>query len=358
MKILIIEDNPDHLELIEDLLHSMPVSAVQVFSEGTLSGGVDKLMLESFDVCLCDLQLPDSSIEETVKWLSTTAIGIPIVTLTSLNSTRVAEDLLGKGVQDYISKEELTSDMLFRSCRYAIERWKHQQVISEHNKDMQAFCSSLSHDFNGHISRIIGVSDAIKSDFEKRFPFTEKDNKWFEFLDISTQAIHQLVSNLHQYLSVEYAVKTFQAVPLLHVIEAAESSLTVSAKKAFTLDYDKELPMVLGNHSLLQLLFQNLIGNGIKFCEREPSIIISCSENESFVMIAVKDNGIGFDTTKSDLMFRPFNRLANGSHIEGTGLGLSIVNRIVEHHDGSIDVDSSIGAGSTFTVKLPKASNE
>ncbi|MFT7549585.1 MAG: signal transduction histidine kinase [Candidatus Azotimanducaceae bacterium] len=355
MKILIIEDNPDHLELIEDMLYAMPEHDVKVSSEVTLGDGIDKLVLEHFDVCLCDLQLPDSSIEKTVEWLSTTSIGIPIITLTSLNNSDIAKELLGKGVQDYVSKEELSPELLARSCRYAIERWKHQLRINEHHKDLQAFCSILSHDFNGHINRITGVADVIKSDFEKRFVFTEKDNKWFEFLNTSTTAIHQLVSSLQQYLSIEYTAKTFSSIPLLQIVKSTESFILTSTKKTFTLKYSDDMPIVSGNASLLQLMLQNLISNGIKFCEHKPSITINCIDLGDVVIVAIKDNGIGFDVTKSDVMFRPFNRLANGYEYGGSGLGLSIVHRIVEHHEGSIEVDSSLGAGSTFTIALPKA---
>ncbi len=355
MKVLIIEDNSDHLQLIEDMLYAMPESNVEVSSEITLSSGIEKLMLEHFDVCLCDLQLPDSSIEKTIEWLSTGSISIPMIALTSLNSVDVAKELLGKGVQDYVSKEELSPELLVRACRYAIERWKHQQQINEHQKDMQAFCSSLSHDFNGHIARIISVSGAIKSNFGKRFPFTEKDNKWFEFLDTSTTSIHNLVSSLQQYLSLDYADRTFNPIPLLQIIKATESSILASTHKNFTLTYPDDLPMVSGNAALLQLMLQNLVSNAIKFCESAPLIIISYSESEGSVSVAIKDNGIGFNISKSDIMFKPFNRLDNGSKFEGSGLGLSIVHRIAEHHEGSIKVESELGKGSIFTVTLPKA---
>jgi signal transduction histidine kinase len=355
LKILIIEDNPDHLDLIEDMLLAIPDSEIEVSSEVTLGSGIDRLMLEHFDLCLCDLQLPDSSIESTVEWLSNSSVSMPIVTLTSLNSSELAKDLLGKGVQDYVSKEELSPEILARTCRYAIERWKHQQKVNEHNKDMQVFCSSLSHDFNGHISRIIDISNAIKADFNDRFQLTEKDNQWFEFLDISTKAIDQLVTSLQQYLSVEYTSKSFESISLLGIIEATESSILASTKKAFTLNYPDKMPAVLGNPSLIQVMLHNLISNGIKFCEKEPCVSISYSESADFIKVAIKDNGIGFDVAKSELMFRPFSRLANGSEFEGSGLGLSIVSRIVEHQEGSIEVDSTLGEGSIFTISLPKS---
>jgi signal transduction histidine kinase len=101
-------------------------------------------------------------------------------------------------------------------------------------------------------------------------------------------------------------------------------------------------------------MLHNLISNSIKYCKQEPCISISCGNYGDFVKVTIKDNGMGFDVAKSDVMFRPFIRLANGSEFEGSGLGLSIVHRIVEHHEGVIDVNSVLGKGSSFTLSLPK----
>lgn len=354
MKILIIEDNPDHLDLIEDLLHSKPFAAVTVLSEVTLESGKHRLATESVDVCLCDLNLPDSQVDTTVEWMTLAAKSFPVVTLTSLSSGEVADRLLSAGVQDYISKEALTSDALYRACRYAIERWKHQQRITEHNKDMQTFCSSLSHDFNGHINRIVMISNALQSDLQGRYELSDGDKRWFELLDSSTNGIKALVYNLHQYLTVEYSNRAFEKVDLSDVLQQAERSIRLAGSKSFTLHCGKTLPAVKGNHGLLQLMLQNLLNNSIKFCEQAPEITISHSQDTQSVTIIIADNGIGFDTSKAVTLFKPFQRQANSVNYPGTGLGLSIVKRIVEYHGGDISVASVPDEGSTFTISLPK----
>lgn len=354
LKILIIEDNPDHVELIEDVLESMPVDNINIVSELTILGGTQRIDNESFDVCLCDLKLSDSTMEQTVEWLGRYSVNLPIVTLTSLSYSKVADDLLANGVQDYIPKEELSAMTLFRACRYAIERWRHQQQIREHNKDMQAFCASLSHDFNNSIGQITTITSNIKYEFEQRYTLTDKDQKWFRLLDSSTTGIIELVDNLQQYLSVEYSDRAFEQVSLSDIAEKVDMSLKMSLLKSFTFNYDKNMPLVSGNPSLLQLLLQNLLSNSIKFCTQQPVVHLEAVAVDNGVNVRFIDNGIGFDISESDKLFKPFKRLSNGAGFSGTGLGLSIVHQVVTHHGGSVSVDSTVGEGTTFTIFLPK----
>jgi signal transduction histidine kinase len=354
MKVIVIEDNPDHFEIIEDAFASITEIQVTIVRAETLLAGKERLSAEYFDICLCDLQLPDSAINQTVAWLSLQTNSLPMVILTSLNSIEVAQTLLNKGVQDYLSKDELTPQLLYKTCRYAIERFRHQQEVAGYNQDMQIFCASLSHDFNGHISRIMGVSKALKSDLIKRTDCTVDELKWFDYLDKSTTEIHNLVSDLQRYLSLGYTNQTFEKVSLERVVEKVISSLKNSTQISFEVKISNELITIKGNMALLQVLFQNLIANSIKFNNRSPTIDISTKDIGNYVQVIIQDNGIGFDPVHAEKIFSPFNRLANGKKFAGSGLGLSIVKRIIEHHNGSIEAYSELAVGSKFTLTFKK----
>lgn len=352
MKVLVIEDNPDHFEIIEDAFISISEIKPQIVSVDTLSLGIEKLLSESFDICLCDLQLPDSPIAQTVEWLSSQSHSLPLVILTSLNSIDVAESVLNRGVQDYLAKDELTPSLLHKTCRYAIERWKHQQFVDEHNKDMQAFCSSLSHDFNGHINRIMGVSKALQEDLASRVSFSPSDLKWFGYLHKSTKEIHGLVSDLHEYLSVGYAEKEFIAIDIIDVLKNVVDSVRNTFQLEFTVNIPDAHFVLQGNVALLQLLFQNLLSNSLKFNDNVPVIDICCREVGDYIEIEVQDNGIGFDASLTEKIFQPFSRLDRSKKHAGSGLGLSIVKRIMEHHNGLIKVHSQIDIGTQFNLKF------
>ncbi|WP_426359319.1 sensor histidine kinase [Pseudocolwellia sp. HL-MZ19] len=354
MNILIIEDNSDHLDVIKDALESITEVDVTTIAVDSIAEGNRLLLTEHFDACLCDLNLPDSPLEQTVEWLATRNFPAPIVILTSINSIQITKTLLNKGIQDYIIKDDISPLLLFRTCRYAIERWKHQREIETYNKDMKAFCSSLSHDFNGQIIRIKGVSAILKLDLEERLDLTPGEVTLFEYLNNSTAEIHQLVDDLQHYLAMEYSQKSNDIVDLNRVINKASAVLKVSVEKEFVIKVERPLPKFRGNTALMHLLFHNLFSNSIKFNENSPIITVTFEETDQLLQISVKDNGIGFDTDKSYDMFTPFKRLAHKNSYNGSGLGLSIVKRIVEKHDGSIKVESEIDKGSLFTLNFIK----
>jgi len=105
----------------------------------------------------------------------------------------------------------------------------------------------------------------------------------------------------------------------------------------------------------MRQLFQNLVGNALKYRrpEEPPIVRVSAETVGQRVRISIADNGIGFEQSQADKVFAPFQRLHARSAYEGTGMGLAICRRIVERHDGMIGVTSQPGVGTTFVVALP-----
>jgi light-regulated signal transduction histidine kinase (bacteriophytochrome) len=355
MKVLVIEDNPDHFEIIDDTFREINEIRSDLVSATTLAAGLAQLSETHFDICFCDLNLPDSNIEQTVAWLSSQINSVPMVALTSLDSAVTAETLLNNGVQDYLAKSELSPTLLYKTCRYAIERWRHQQTVADYNQNMQAFCASLSHDFNGHINRIMGVAKGLQKDLEDRINLTPNELQLFAFMQSSTSGIQQLVSDLQKYLSVSYQTQHSENVNLVSVLDKVVESLNNTLTTSFVVNIPKDLPIIQGNTSLLHVLFHNLISNSIKFNDNLPIIDISYKQKEGSVEVQLKDNGLGFEQIHAARIFSPFCRLTNSKNISGSGLGLSVVKRITELHLASIRVESEPGKGSSFILKFNHA---
>jgi light-regulated signal transduction histidine kinase (bacteriophytochrome) len=126
-------------------------------------------------------------------------------------------------------------------------------------------------------------------------------------------------------------------------IEESEAEVTVG-----------ELPVVNGDASQLSQLFQNLIGNAIKFVDSGmPRIRVSAEREDDVWHFAVVDNGIGIDPAHVDRIFAVFQRLHGRGEYPGSGIGLAICKRIVERHGGRIWVESEQGKGSTFNFTIP-----
>jgi signal transduction histidine kinase len=112
---------------------------------------------------------------------------------------------------------------------------------------------------------------------------------------------------------------------------------------------------VLGHETRLVQVFQNLIGNALKYCEGKPEIQISASQEDGFAVISIRDNGIGIAPEYQQQIFGLFQRLHSREEYPGSGIGLATCKRIIEQYGGRIWVESSPGAGSTFYFSLPIA---
>ncbi len=115
----------------------------------------------------------------------------------------------------------------------------------------------------------------------------------------------------------------------------------------------EDLPVVRGDRRNLNQVFQNLIGNAVKFSEGDPRVTVSATRVEGAWWFAVADNGIGMDPKDAEEIFEPFHRLHGEGAYPGTGIGLAVCERIVEHHGGRIWAESEPGKGSTFRFTLP-----
>jgi light-regulated signal transduction histidine kinase (bacteriophytochrome) len=116
------------------------------------------------------------------------------------------------------------------------------------------------------------------------------------------------------------------------------------------------LGVVHADPDMLEIVFDNLIGNAIKFTsQREAAeIAISSEQRDHFVEISVRDNGVGFEMAYAHKLFGVFQRLHNDDEFPGTGIGLAIVKRVIQDHNGKVHAQGEVGQGASFTITLPR----
>ena len=170
--------------------------------------------------------------------------------------------------------------------------------------------------------------------------------------------MQQLIKDLLAYSRVTSRGEAFKPVHCGDVVQHAIDNLNVSIEEsgARIMLPTQPLPTIMGDGTQLTQLFQNLIGNAIKFRSEKPpevQIGVEFDRGRNTWQFSIKDNGIGMEMQYADKIFTIFQRLHTTEQYDGTGVGLALCKRIVERHNGKIWVESKLGQGSTFYFTLP-----
>ena len=225
-----------------------------------------------------------------------------------------------------------------------------------------AFIATVNHELRTPLTSIIGYIDIIReeSEGEKKTDITQ----YLETLDRNAQILLNLVESMLTLSKIDsnQAELIYERISIDHVIDKAIFTMKPQALKsgiAIAHEKDDEY-FVSGDEGQLLQVFINLLGNAVKFSHRDSTIAIriASERNKSgldCVRIEIEDRGIGIPNEDLEHLFTRFFRASNAvsEHFQGTGLGLSIVSEVLERHGGSIEVASTQGDGTTFTIYIP-----
>jgi two-component system, chemotaxis family, CheB/CheR fusion protein len=227
------------------------------------------------------------------------------------------------------------------------------QRLARSNTDLEQFAYVISHDLQEPLRVVTGFLDILRRHLGDGLD--EKSQESINFVMDGTQRMQAMIKDLMDFsrLGKEFATKT--EVNLSDCLDRALLNLRASIEQSGAKITHSLLPTVNGDPSQLVRLFQNLIGNAIKFRKDDepPEVHVAITQSEEGWVISVRDNGIGIDMKSSDRVFQVFQRLHTREQYEGTGIGLAICRRIVQQHGGHIWLESEVGKGTTFYFTLP-----
>jgi PAS domain S-box-containing protein len=232
------------------------------------------------------------------------------------------------------------------------------EELARSNRDLEQFAYVASHDLQEPLRAVAGPLQLLQRRYTGQL-----DARADEFIGHAVDGatrMQSLIDDLLSYSRVGRLEDPKQRVETALVVNQALRNLSVLIEESHADVAHEALPPVLGIPTQLTLLFQNLIGNALKFRakDRRPAIHIGAEPLDGHWEFSVKDNGIGIDEQYFDRIFVIFQRLHTRREYPGTGLGLALVKRIVEHHGGRIWVESTVGEGTTFFFTLPRAPQE
>jgi PAS domain S-box-containing protein len=228
------------------------------------------------------------------------------------------------------------------------------RMLERSNADLQQFTYAVAHDLQEPLRTLTSFTELIARRYRDRL-----DADGAAMLDFVTDGGRQMQALIRDLLSYCRAIDVpddpVPATECDEIVSHVLVNLQLRLEESRAVVTRVGLPAVFLSRPQLMQVFQNLIGNALKYRREEPPRIqLSAEQRESEWVFAVQDNGIGIDPPHSERIFGLFRRL-HGNEIPGTGIGLAICKRIIEHHGGRIWVESELGRGSTFFFTLPEA---
>jgi PAS domain S-box-containing protein len=265
--------------------------------------------------------------------------------------TMVADyDLDQKFNGHYCFMKDITSRKVAEA---ELERQK--QDLTRSNEELQQFAYVASHDLQEPLRMITSYLELLERRYQGRLD--ERADKFIAYAVDGAGRMQMLIQDLLSYSRVGTRSQPFKMVDCAAIVGDTLINLRIAIAESDAVITTDPLPLVMGDGIQLTQVFQNLIGNAIKFRRAEPpQIHISVRETDGNWLFCVQDNGIGIDLKYIDRIFIIFQRLHSRTDYGGTGIGLAVCKKIIERHGGRIWVESDLDQGSRFYFTLPARS--
>jgi signal transduction histidine kinase len=344
-----------------------------VHDAATGSEGLKLVAEQKPDLVLLDVNLPDVDGLEVCRRIKSSTTGVPLMVLQiSASATEPAHATAGleNGADAYLI-EPVDPDVLVATVRAMLrlrnaerdlaatnERLKALNVeLQRSNEDLAQFAFAASHDLHEPLRTVASFAALLEKTAGAKLSETEL--QYLAFISEGARRMQALIDDLLTYSQVGQKPESTQLVDLNVVLPWALENLRERISESCAEISSEPLPSIPGDEAQFVHLFQNLIGNAIKYSRPgvKPTIRLSATQKDEYWLIAVRDNGIGISSEYTQSIFGVFKRL-HGNEIPGTGIGLAVCRRVVEAHGGEIWVESTPGEGSSFFFTLPASSGE
>lgn len=249
--------------------------------------------------------------------------------------------------RDQLEKEMAERHLVEAALKQNLEE------LSRTNQQLEEFTYVASHDLQEPLRKIQQFCQRLDKDMGTSLPETARRD--LNFISDGASRMRQMVIDLLAYSRLGRDGVKFATLSLEQVVDWALANLAVSIEEKQAHIERDALPEVTGNAALLVELYQNLIGNALKYSEARPEIRITAVKEDGRWVFGVQDQGIGIAPAHAEQIFAPFKRLHGRGSSQGVGLGLAICRKVAEIHDGAIWVESSEGQGAHFRFTLAAA---
>jgi signal transduction histidine kinase len=363
LRVLIVEDSESDAALI---VRHLDMADYDVRWERVENAGQMRAALEQpdWDIVVADYKMPGFDAPAALAILQQTGLDLPFVVVSGHILEKTAVALMRAGARDYLMKNNLTrlAPVVKRELgevRMRRERRRDQEQLrrsveelARSNAELEQFAYAASHDLQEPLRMVASYVELLDERYKDQL-----DSNAREFIAYAVDGatrMKQMIADLLAYSRVGKNGKEIVAVACEAALGQACADLRAPITEAAAEINHGPLPTVPGDFGQFTRLFQNLIGNAIKFrSQAPPRVHVSAERNGEEWVFSVRDNGIGLDPQFADRIFMVFQRLHAHEDYAGTGIGLAIAKKIVEQRGGRIWVESEPGKGATFCFTVP-----
>jgi two-component system sensor histidine kinase/response regulator len=388
--ILVVDDNPTNLEIID---HALSGAGYNLRFEVEGSHVMKQVYLNLPDLILLDIMLPDITGFEVCRQLKADPLthSTPVIFMTALSDTVDKIKGLSLGAVDYITKPFQAEELLarvrthlqLRQLSKALEMQNQQLIqlteelehrVAERTAELRKalakekelselksrFITMASHEFRTPLA-IISSSSSILQKFSDRLT-EEAKQEHLTTIQKTIKHITQLLDdvlmiNRAEAQKIEFKPESLDIIDFCRSLNAEIATTATKHTIDFSCDLDGQKSdgafMVKCDKKLMRQILTNILTNAIKYSPHHHLVSFSLTKDNQQLIFQISDRGIGISESEQRNLFVAFQRGSNVGNISGTGLGLSIVKKCVDLHQGRITLHSQIGEGTTVTVAIP-----
>lgn len=363
LRALLVEDNQLDAELVLRALRkdNFDVSALIVQDEASF---LQALRDHSPEIVLADYNLPDWKGMEALHVLLRQQLDIPLILVSGALGDVTAVECIKQGATDYVLKDGLARlpEVIRRALREKQERELRRQAernlaqkvdeLARSNADLEQFAYVASHDLQEPLRMVAAYTQLLSERY--RGKLDETADKFIGYASEGALRMQVLIQDLLAFSRIGRKEGAYASVDCNAVMEEVRQALASAIQESGAVITYADLPAIWADHTQMAQIFQNLIGNAIKFRGTgAPVISVQAEKEDRHWVFSVKDNGIGIAPEYTENIFVVFQRLHARTEYPGNGIGLAICKKIVERYGGKIWVESQPGAGSTFKFTIP-----
>ena len=356
-KVLIVEDETDMADLLKYNLTEKGYNPV-LSSNG-------REAIEIIEKEVPDLVLLDLMMEQVDGWEVCSSIRnneneaikrLPIIMLTALSEAEEKIIGLRLGADDYVTKPFNMDELILR-IQNQLRKKRVEDELMERLRRGNDIPALFYHEVKNQLMVIGAYSHLIAKESITR----DKKEQFSEILNNTASAISEYLEGMSLFSKLEKGEKKirlekFSLREALNKIILSYKNAAVERKIRVETDYTEETNIVELNSIAMKMILSNLIGNAIKYNKKNGSVFVSTKKDGDRLIITIEDTGLGIDPVDIPHIFDKFYRSRSvDGHIDGTGIGLYIVKTLVNAMEGEIEVESTLGKGSKFTITLNSA---